>query len=92
VHDAVLICAPLERLEHDIAVMRQAMADASRIVLNGFELGTNCPDELDSLGKPNPFPHIIRYPQRYMDARGQVMWQRVTKLLLPDRGQARKTA
>jgi hypothetical protein len=92
VHDAVLVCAPVERLEHDIAMMRQAMADASRTVLNGFELGTDCPDELDSLGKPNPFPHIIRYPGRYMDARGQVMWERVTKLLSADHGQARKIA
>jgi DNA polymerase I-like protein with 3'-5' exonuclease and polymerase domains len=93
VHDAVLVCAPLERLEHDIAMMRQAMAEASRAVLGGFELGTDCPDELDSLGNPNPSPHVIRYPQRYMDARGQVMWERVTKLLLPaDRDHARKIA
>ena len=41
VHDAVLICAPLDRLDADIAGMRAAMAEASRIVLNGFELGTD---------------------------------------------------
>ena len=33
VHDAVLICAPLDRLDHDIAAMRAAMAEASRVVL-----------------------------------------------------------
>src|SRR6478672_350853 len=36
VHDAVLICAPLDRLDADIAGMRAAMAEASRIVLKGF--------------------------------------------------------
>ena len=34
VHDAVLICAPLERLEVDIVKMRAIMAEASRIILN----------------------------------------------------------
>ena len=38
VHDAVLICAPLDRLEADIAATRAAMAEASRFVLAGFEL------------------------------------------------------
>ncbi len=31
VHDAVLICAPFDRLEADIATMRAAMAEASRL-------------------------------------------------------------
>ena len=31
VHDAVLICAPLDRLERDIARMRALMAEASRV-------------------------------------------------------------
>jgi DNA polymerase-1 len=67
VHDAVLICAPLERLDADVAKMREAMAEASRIVLGGFELGTDA--------------HIVRYPERYMDARGAVMWNRVMGLI-----------
>ena len=41
VHDAFLICAPLDRLEADVARMRAAMAEASRVVLGGFELGTD---------------------------------------------------
>jgi hypothetical protein len=81
VHDAVLICAPLERLEADIATTRAAMAEASRAVLGDFELHTDCPDEYDEHGKPIKFPHIIRYPNRYMDERGAVMWDRVIKLL-----------
>jgi len=67
VHDAFLICAPLDRLDDDIAAMRQAMAEASRAVLGGFEMRT---DE-----------HTIRYPQRFMDERGALMWQRVMNLL-----------
>jgi DNA polymerase I len=59
VHDAVLICAPLNRLDADIAGMRAAMAEASRIVLNGFELGTDV--------------SIVRYPDRYADKRGTRM-------------------
>ena len=67
VHDAVLINAPLDRLDAAIASMRAAMAEASRAVLSGFELGTDV--------------HVIRYPDRYMDGRGQVMWQRVMQLV-----------
>jgi DNA polymerase I len=67
VHDAVLICAPLNRLDQDMAGMRAAMAEASRIVLGGFELRTDV--------------NVIRYPDRYMDGRGQVMWERVMRLI-----------
>jgi DNA polymerase-1 len=67
VHDAFLICAPLDRLEEDVAAIRAAMAEASRIVLGGFELGTDV--------------SITRWPNRYMDPRGKVMWDRVMGLL-----------
>jgi len=67
VHDAVLICAPLNRLEADVACMREAMTEASRIVLNGFELGTDA--------------DTVRYPDRYMDERGAAMWDRVMGLI-----------
>jgi DNA polymerase I-like protein with 3'-5' exonuclease and polymerase domains len=67
VHDAVLIAAPLDRLDADVARMREAMAEASRVVLNGFELRTDV--------------HEVRYPHRYSDGRGVVMWDRVVRLL-----------
>jgi hypothetical protein len=67
VHDAVLICALLDHLEANVDRMRQSMAEASRVVLNGFELGTDV--------------KIVRYPDRYMDERGTVMWDRVMKLI-----------
>ena len=73
IHDAFLICAPFDRLDDDIAKMRAAMAEASRIVLNGFELGTEV--------------SVTRWPDRYMDPRGVVMWDRVTNLL-PQRWRA----
>jgi DNA polymerase I len=67
VHDAVLICAPLDRLDDEVARMQEVMAEAARIVLNGFELGTDA--------------HVVRYPDRYMDERGVTMWDRVMKLI-----------
>ena len=76
IHDAVLICAPLDRLQSDIDTMRAAMAEASRAVLDGFELATEV--------------KIVRWPDRYMDPRGRRMWQRVTELVAAaehDRGQ-----
>jgi DNA polymerase I len=47
--------------------MRAAMAEASRIVLSGFELGTDV--------------SVTKWPNRYRDPRGTVMWERVAKLL-----------
>jgi hypothetical protein len=67
IHDAVLICAPLDRLDDGVAAMRAAMAEASRIVLGGFELRTDA--------------SLTRYPDRYMDTRGRVMWNRVMSLI-----------
>ena len=92
VHDAVLICAPLERLGSDIARMRAVMAEASQVILDGFELHTDCPDELTAHGEPVPFPHVIRHPRRYMDKRGVVMWDRVTGLVAARQAAAAEVA
>ena len=67
VHDAILICAPIDRIDDDVIAMRAAMAEASRVVLSGFEIRTDA--------------HIVRYPDRYMDNRGTVMWGRAMRLL-----------
>jgi DNA polymerase I len=67
IHDALLIGAPLNRIEADIATTRAAMAEASRVVLNGFELGTDVA--------------ITRWPDRHMDPRGRVMWTRTLALV-----------
>ena len=67
VHDAVLIVAPLDCLNVDVATMRDAMVEASRIVLTGFELGTDVT--------------MTRYPDRYADPRGVAFWDQVMALL-----------
>jgi DNA polymerase I len=63
VHDAIMLESPADQLADDIATMLDCMAEASRVVLDGFELLTS---------KPKP----IVYPDRYMDERGVVMWQK----------------
>jgi DNA polymerase I-like protein with 3'-5' exonuclease and polymerase domains len=67
VHDAVLICAPLDRLDQDIASTQAAFAEASRVVLNGFELRSEA--------------KIVRFPDRYSDARGRRMWRETLALI-----------
>jgi DNA polymerase I len=67
VHDALMIHAPIDRLDADIAITRKVMIEASRIVLSGFELGVDV--------------SVTRWPDRYADARGQVMWDRVVGLI-----------
>ena len=67
VHDAVLICAPLDRLETDVERMRQCMAEASRVVLDGFEIRTEA--------------KLVRYPNHYSDPRGERMWREILALL-----------
>ncbi len=66
-HDAVLINAPLDRIDRDVEKMRACMAEASSVVLDGFELGSEA--------------KIVRYPDRYMDPRGVVMLDRVMRLI-----------
>ena len=72
VHDAVLIEAPIERIEADVALMQEIMRRASRIVLNATAAGTH---ELRTDAK------IVRYPDRYSDKRGAAIWDRVMQLL-----------
>ena len=67
IHDAVLIAAPLDQLDNDIERMQAAMAKASRVVLDGFELRTDV--------------NVVRYPDRYQDPRGTAMWNRVMGLM-----------
>lgn len=66
VHDAVLIAAPLELLDAHVTRMQAIMVEASQIVLNGFALGSDAV--------------VVRYPDRYMDDRGKLMWETVNRL------------
>lgn len=67
VHDAFLIEAPLDQLDATIEHAKSLMREASRIVLGGFELGSDA--------------KVIRYPERYSDKRGVAMWEATMKLI-----------
>jgi hypothetical protein len=67
VHDAILIEAPLDKLEETIAITQEAMSEASATVLGGFRLRSEV--------------KIVRYPDRYMDERGVRMWNTVWGIL-----------
>jgi DNA polymerase family A len=81
VHDAVLIEAPIDRIEHDVALARECMRRASRIVLNS---STNGPHELRSDVK------IVKYPDRYTDKRGEAVWAYVLEHLAECRKDTRR--
>lgn len=67
VHDALLIEAPVEQLASAIWTTQQAMRDASAAVLDGFELRSDV--------------DVVRYPDRYVDERGEAMWETVMSIL-----------
>ena len=67
IHDAVLIEASVENIEAAVAQTKDAMREASAVVLDGFELRTDA--------------EIIRWPNRYMDERGEKMWNTVMSIL-----------
>jgi hypothetical protein len=67
IHDAVMIAAPVDQLEDAVEAMRGYMAEASRVVLDGFELSTEF--------------RTILYPEHYSDPRGEMMFTKVMGLL-----------
>ena len=83
VHDAVLIEAPIARIEADVALMQEIMRRASRVILNPTAAGTI---ELRTDAK------IIRHPGRYTDPRGEELWKMVLKLLAERRDQTAATS
>jgi DNA polymerase I len=63
-----LIEAPLGQIDDAVATTRGVMAEAAAVVLGpGLWIDTDV--------------DIVRYPDRYSDPRGQIMWDRVTDLL-----------
>jgi DNA polymerase I-like protein with 3'-5' exonuclease and polymerase domains len=67
VHDAILIEAPLDQLEQTVTDTQQAMSDASALVLGGFRLRSDA--------------KLIRHPDRYMDEKGEKMWNTVWEII-----------
>ncbi len=74
VHDAVLIEAPADAIDEAVARTQAAMVEASEAVLSGFRLRSDA--------------KIIVAPDRYMDDRGRVFWDRVVGLLPPGAAKA----
>jgi hypothetical protein len=69
IHDAVLIEAPLNEIEGHVKICQAAMAKAARFILGGFELGSDA--------------KVVKFPDRYMDKRGQGMWEKMCQLATP---------
>ncbi len=67
VHDALLVMAESDRIDEVVAATQALMAEASTIVLNGFELRSDA--------------QIFRHPERYADERGVEMWGTVMDIL-----------
>ena len=67
VHDAIMAECPADQVEELSAALDQVMGDAAAIVLRGYRLPTD--------------RKIIRPGERYVDDRGEAMWNTVTGLL-----------
>jgi DNA polymerase I len=67
VHDALLVEAPIEQIGEVVAATQKAMADASKLVLGGFELRSEA--------------KIFAHPERFVDPRGASMWDKVWKII-----------
>ena len=67
VHDAFLLQAPADELESTVAAAQTAMAEASRVVLKGFEVKTDV--------------ELTVWPERCTDERGSALWQKINAQL-----------
>ena len=68
IHDAVLIEGPLEKVDEIVVTVQASMREASKIILNGFELESDV--------------KIVKSPDRYMDEeRGLSFWNNVMSLI-----------
>ena len=69
VHDAVLIEGPAAEIDAVVVETRATMAEASRVVLAGFEVGTDA--------------MVVRWPERYVDEAGERFWETVLRVAGP---------
>ena len=67
IHDALLVEGLEWEIEDAVAETREAMAEASAVILDGFRLRSDA--------------KIVRWPERYMDDRGREFWGRVMALI-----------
>jgi len=78
VHDAVLVEGRADTIEDTVAQTRALMAEASRVVLAGFEIGTDS--------------KIVSHPDRYVDEAGADFWQTVLRLAGPPAATTNRSA
>ena len=69
VHDAVLIEAPASTIDETVREAKQIMGEASKLVLNGFDVGTDA--------------KIVRSPDRYIDDSGYDFWCTIMRIAGP---------
>lgn len=69
VHDAVLVEGPSAEIDQVVAATKAAMAEASRVVLQGFEVGVDA--------------KVVQWPDRYIDEGGAAFYETVTRLAGP---------
>jgi hypothetical protein len=67
VHDALLIEAPVDGLDHAVSATTKAMVEASDVILSGFQLRSDV--------------KLFRYPDCFMDERGREMWGAVSAII-----------
>jgi DNA polymerase I-like protein with 3'-5' exonuclease and polymerase domains len=67
VHDAILVEGGAHEIDDVVKRTVEVMEEASEIVLDGFRLRVGA--------------EVVRYPDRYVDERGEDMWNTVTRLL-----------
>lgn len=67
VHDALLVEGPAGQIQSVVIETQQALTEASRAVLDGFELRSDA--------------KIVCHPDRYSDPRGKQMWETVMGLV-----------
>jgi hypothetical protein len=67
VHDALLVEGPASEIASVISATKSAMCEASRVILDGFELRSDV--------------DVINYPDRYTDKRGEKMWETAMQLI-----------
>ena len=67
IHNALLLEAPLERLDEDVRRLKSIMVQASKLVMGTLAFRVDA--------------DVIRHPDRYRDERGGQMWDRIMGLL-----------
>lgn len=67
VHDAILVEGDSSCIHEVVETTQQALAEASQIILDGFPLRSEA--------------EVISYPDRYLDERGTITFERVIRIL-----------